>query len=106
MAETKPYRPSNGTEGEIFQSQFCERCEKDRYESRPCLILGRIMALNINEPGYPKEWVRDVGVEWPGNPRCTAFVERGTAIHPVPTTIRDKRQLNLLDSVSHKEMPR
>jgi len=29
-AETKPYRPSNGTEGDIFMSRFCARCERDR----------------------------------------------------------------------------
>jgi hypothetical protein len=27
MAE--PYRPSNGTEGEMFQEQWCEKCEHD-----------------------------------------------------------------------------
>lgn len=94
MTETRPYRPSNGSEGEWFMSIFCEKCEKDRYESKPCGILGRTFALGIDDKGYPKEWIRDTG-DWPGNPRCTAFVERGTVPHTEPNTIKDKRQIGL-----------
>lgn len=94
MADTRPYRPSNGTDGECFQAAFCERCEKDRYESKPCPILGRTFYLDVDDPKYPKEWVMDVE-GWPGKPRCTAFVERGTSVHSTPTLIRDKRQIGL-----------
>jgi len=94
-AATKPYRPSNGSEGEWFQSEFCEKCERDRYESKPCRILGRTMAFDIDDKQYPREWVRDAG-EWPGNPRCTAFVERGAQHKERPSIIRDKRQEPLL----------
>lgn len=94
MSDTRPYRPSNGSEGESFIAAWCERCEKDRRESKPCRILGRTFALDIDDKGYPKEWIRDAG-EWPGNPRCTAFVERGSVPRTVPNTIRDKRQTGL-----------
>lgn len=105
MAETELYRPSNGTEGEIFMAQFCQHCERDRYASRPCSIIGRTMALNVNEMGYPTEWIKDVD-QWPGNPRCTAFRERTTLARPRPPKIRDKRAMELpLDSRQHREMP-
>lgn len=94
MGETRPYRPSNGTEGEMFQAAFCENCERDRYESKPCRILSRSMAYNLGDKNYPKEWVQDA-TGWPGNSRCTAFVERGTVTRPVLSTIHDKRQIGL-----------
>ena len=75
--ETESYRPSNGTEGEGFRSRFCDRCEKDRYPSRPCGIFARTLIHDLGEKDYPREWVRDAG-PWPGNPRCTAFIERGS----------------------------
>lgn len=103
MGEIELYRPSNGTEGEIFMHQFCSRCERDRYASRPCSIIGRTMALSVNEKGYPKEWIRDAG-QWPGNPRCTAFHERTTLARPRPSKIRDKRAMELpLDGATHQE---
>ena len=87
--KTERYRPSNGTEGEIFQEEWCERCAKDS-PSRPCSILTRTMALAVDEPGYPKQWVRDAEGDWPRNPRCTAFAEPKTRGRP--SRIRDKRQ--------------
>lgn len=92
---TRPYQPCNGTEGEIFMSRFCFACDKDKREDRPCRILGRSMAFNVGDPEYPKEWVMDAE-GWPGNPRCTAFVVRGTVDRPAPPTIiKDKRQIGL-----------
>ena len=65
----KPYRPSNGTEGEIFQEHFCYRCTKDS-EASPCDILGRSFWNDLGDPDYPTEWIEnDDG----SNPRCTAF---------------------------------
>lgn len=94
MVETEPYRPSNGSEGECFQSEWCNRCEKDRYESKPCRILGRTFFLEVDDPKYPKEWIHNKG-EWPGEPRCTAFVERGSVVRSATRHVRDKRQEGL-----------
>lgn len=92
MTSVEPYRPSNGTEGEFFQEAWCYRCARDT-EARPCSILTRTMAFNIEENGYPKEWIRDVG-PWPGNPRCTAF--REPRARPRSSRVRDKRQISLI----------
>jgi hypothetical protein len=87
---TKPYRPSNGFEGDIFIEQFCVHCEHDREHrensdaSSGCQILCRSFAFNIGDADYPKEWVRDEGTS-PGliggtGARCTAFVPEGQEI--------------------------
>lgn len=74
---SKPYRPSNGTEGADFQDQFCAHCERDRafretnYEGDPalgCQIVAKTFYLDIGDEGYPKEWIEDER-----GPRCTAF---------------------------------
>lgn len=78
--ETKPYRPSNGTEGDFFEADFCRKCE---YEARArlrdadsgCKILTFVLALDIDHPRYPKEWVMDPDGS---NPRCTKFRKAGT----------------------------
>lgn len=86
---TEPYRPSNGTEGEIFYEDWCVNCHREA-AGRLCKILAATMIFDIGERGYPKEWVRDVG-EWPGNPRCTAFEESRAPVHH--TLIKDPRQI-------------
>ena len=63
----KPYRPSNGTEGEMFMEMFCDRCSK----LSCCRIVGLSMAVEKDDPEYPKEWVFDSE----GCPTCTAFEE-------------------------------
>jgi len=65
----KPYRPSNGSDGELFMLEFCYRCE--RYdEDTGCPILFASMAYDLGDAEYPKEWVKeDDGSE----ARCTAF---------------------------------
>jgi len=71
---TRPYRPSNGSEGLLFQHEFCDRCIQDRaaragnYEDG-CPILAFALMLDIDDEGYPSEWVAD-GVL---GGRCTAF---------------------------------
>lgn len=70
----KPYRPSNGTEGEIFMEQWCAKCERDRAHREDwsfdgCPIIVDASALPITDPDYPKEW--QYGRE--GAPICTAF---------------------------------
>ena len=63
------YMPPNATEGEIFTSRFCDRCEREALYRRTddgcdaCPIL--TMSLFGDQP---QEWVvRD------GKPLCTAF---------------------------------
>ena len=69
----KPYRPSNGTEGYAFIESNCANCERDK--DQDCPILAASLACDIDDPGYPKEWVYgDEGAQ------CTAFVERGQQI--------------------------
>lgn len=71
----KPYRPSNGTEGLIFESLYCDKCEHDRKFRETedgkyaCKVLCDSMICKIDEPGYPKEWIYDEN----GNPTCTKF---------------------------------
>jgi hypothetical protein len=74
---SKPYRPSNGTEGDYFCSDFCFRCKKYPDEdnaNKDCDILARSFWYDIDDPKYPTEWiVDDDGLS---NPRCTAFEEK------------------------------
>ena len=76
---TEKYRPSNGTEGEMFMEKWCWQCERERaYEEDdepPCPILDASMAYSIDDPKYPEEWVQDNE-----GPRCTAFVPEGDPI--------------------------
>jgi len=63
----KPYLPSNGTEGEIFISKWCEKCTKDtslRNGSKFCIILTKTMM-----EGNVKQWIYNDKNE----PICTAF---------------------------------
>lgn len=68
----EPYRPSNGTEGDIFRERYCDRCLKD--EHGDCGILVRTLAFDIGDTKYPVEWRRPKDDEsWPGRAECTAF---------------------------------
>ena len=72
--KTTPYQPSNSTDGELFQQQWCHRCARDAYDyesntGKQCNILVRTMAYNIGDKQYPVEWIKD-----DDGPRCTAFV--------------------------------
>lgn len=85
MNESRPYRPSNGTEGEIFEAQWCARCERDRaaWESddweNGCRIPANTYCFEGTDPEYPKEWIIDEQ-----GPRCTAFQKRLTGNEPLP----------------------
>jgi hypothetical protein len=74
----RPYRPSNGTEGEGFICHWCMRCLHDRAVrisedyANGCVILASSLAFAIGDPNYPTEWVQD---EDGNNPRCKAFIE-------------------------------
>lgn len=63
---TRPYRPSNGTEGELFCEEWCYLC----IHEVECEILTRTFIHDINDPEYPKEWIQD-----DDGPQCTAFEE-------------------------------
>lgn len=62
-----PYRPANGTEGDEFISQWCDRCVRGK-TGDPCAILGDTLFLDADDPDYPREWIED-----DDGPRCTAF---------------------------------
>mgnify|MGYP006370446389 CR=1 FL=1 len=82
--EVKLYRPSNGTEGEMFISHWCGTCEHERErrenpDADGCEIVTWTMALPITDGQYPHEWQYG-----PNGPRCTAYCEDGTvAIIPI-----------------------
>ncbi len=67
-AAGKPYRPSNGTEGEIFEAQWCPGC----YFNGRCNVLMYAMAFDADDKNYPKELV----ISADGQPECTKFEER------------------------------
>lgn len=76
------YRPSNGTEGELFMDLWCAQCPRDS-ESSPCPILLASMAFEVDDPKYPKEWVHDAA----GQPSCTGFFQDPpavVAVKPLP----------------------
>jgi hypothetical protein len=75
-AAGKPYRPSNGTEGEYFEAQFCDRCKKMRKSpeaSTQCGIYLRVSAYDIKDKKYPKQW--RYAPDGSG-PECTSFKPR------------------------------
>jgi hypothetical protein len=93
--KTRPYRPSNGTDGMIFDDAWCSRCQHDataREDERAfgCEILSRTLIFARDDAEYPTEWVEDdVPYKAGSNPRCTAFL----AIEVEGSTyVRDERQ--------------
>ncbi len=75
----KKYRPSNGTEGDMFQELWCSQCAHDaKYRETDdgqdgCKILATTMFVGVDDPEYPPEWTHDAG----GQPQCTAFEATG-----------------------------
>jgi hypothetical protein len=76
------YRPSNGTEGEIFHGLWCVGCARDAAfqqfhaglagnveEPDGCPIIVAAMAFAEDHPEYPREW--QFGPD--GQPVCTGF---------------------------------
>ncbi len=98
MSALEPYRPSNGTEGEIFKARFCDRCVKSSRdpEDEPCPIEAATFFFDIGEEGYPPEWVCEPYTgdieRYLLSPRCTAFQDW---TKPAPNTIVDARQVEL-----------
>lgn len=68
----KLYRPSNGTEGDMFVEMHCQHCKHfmpDPADGPTCNIYLRTMIHEKDEPNYPKEWIHDCE----GEPICTKF---------------------------------
>jgi hypothetical protein len=64
------WRPSNGTEGEMFISAQCDGCK--RWNGGDCKILMKTMFFDPDEEDYPSEWCYADD----GQPTCTAFAKR------------------------------
>ena len=71
MSAIRLYRPSNGTEGMIFQEKWCDQCRRGQGDG--CRILSDSMVFDVDEKGYPPQmrYVDDV-------PTCAAFVHKET----------------------------
>lgn len=74
------WRPSNGTEGDLFFASWCFQCARDRSMSEGadydelddgdvCEIIPRTFLHDVDAPEYPIEW--QYGTD--GQPCCTAF---------------------------------
>lgn len=91
MIAIKLYRPANGTEGEIFQAEWCSRCRLDT-KRKECAILTAALAFEVHEKGYPRAW-RYVG----DRPVCDAFEEKKTRAKVVRSHKPGKDQQDLFD---------
>lgn len=72
--EIELFRPSNGTEGDIFMSRYCFQCAKFPHDSsakNQCQIVLATFAYDIEDKEYPNQW-RYVD----GKPTCTSFKSR------------------------------
>ena len=70
----KPYRPSNGTEGDMFTARWCEKCSKhdfDNDDGPVCYLLFGMLNYYPDDNEYPKE----ICLDDDGRPQCTAFEE-------------------------------
>jgi hypothetical protein len=95
----RPYRPSNGTEGEIFMERWCATCQRDAdfqdgNDGAGCEIAARALAFDIGQPDYPAEWC-----ETSEGPLCTAWEKRLPKPPPKPREdhgiVHDHRQQDL-----------
>ena len=70
MSIIAKYRPSNGTEGEIFMQEFCDSCiYGDPGNEKYCEIIKKTMMFDVDDREYPIEW--RYGED--GQPICTKF---------------------------------
>lgn len=65
------YCPSNGTEGMVFESKFCDHCIHENAElQKYCDLATNAHFFHPTEREFPIEWVRS------GNgPSCTSYVQ-------------------------------
>ena len=71
---TKPWRPSNGTDGMWFESKFCDKCGLETWDPETdkgikCSILDGMILYGVDKKEYPGELIYDEN----GKPTCTAF---------------------------------
>lgn len=71
---TKLYRPSNQSEGSVFEADYCYHCVNESVnemsgEIDACDIHLRAISFDIEDPAYPTEWTYDEHHK----PVCTAF---------------------------------
>ncbi len=77
VPDGKPFRPSNGTEGDIFCDNYCFQCIHERWahfmdednEEDKCEIYSRMMLFDIKDPEYPAELIY-----MNKKPTCTNYV--------------------------------
>jgi hypothetical protein len=87
-ADHRRYRPSNGTEGDIFDARFCSACTRDR-PFGTCDVLTRTLIHQVSDPDYPTEWIID-----DRGPRCTAFTTEPDP-PPVQSEVEAEGQLRM-----------
>jgi len=74
--DSRPYRPSNGTEGDMFMSQFCYSCVKYTLNKNTgdydCKhdIIQKTQVYEVDSKHYPKWWVEDLDGK---NARCLLY---------------------------------
>lgn len=86
---SKPYRPSNGSEGADFFDTWCRRCARDKamregadFDECDDNELCELIAAGFRGP--VKEWIEDNS-----GPRCTAFIESWEGVPEVDTHTQD-----------------
>jgi hypothetical protein len=83
------WRPSNGSDGDVFMSMNCHKCAfgefirqgmyfDDAEENERCEIVGKTFLCDVYDDEYPSEW--QIGKD--GQPTCTAFHPEGIPIPP------------------------
>lgn len=112
---SRMYRPTSGTEGEMFIGHFCRNCIHGKYEhtrdinDKPCEIISFSFMCDINDKDYPEEWIYDDK----DKPTCTAFVkwdwnkdDDGNWIEPPITPPDDPNQLTMPFLFHELEIPK
>lgn len=94
------YRPSNGSEGEIFMQKHCDVCQKDRaYREDPdngesCHIVVYAFAVDTDDEKYPAEWTYTAE----GQPTCTAFEPEMETPQADPAPPRCDKTLDMFEA--------
>lgn len=92
------YRPCNGTEGDWFRAQFCDKCQRDKPEIEEyCDILGRTFLHAEDAPEYPSQWRIEND-----KPVCTAFWPHGVDDDPAHI-VTDDRTLEMFGGMTGRD---
>lgn len=71
------FRPSNGSEGDMFMERNCFQCAQDEggngVRGVRCSLIAASMAYDKDDPRYPAEWVAEDVLD-PRTWVCTAKV--------------------------------